>query len=66
MERNRCITFKDMTCKEVINICNGKRLGNIFNAELDSQCNKIIAYLVKEKRIEILSKKIEESTFIFD
>ena len=57
MERSRCITFKDMMHKEVINICNGKRLGNIFNAELDLACNKIIAYLVKENRIEFFRKE---------
>lgn len=57
MEINRCITFKDMMCKEVINICNGKKLGNIFNAELDIQCNKILAYLVKEKRIDVFRKE---------
>ena len=57
MEKNNNVTFKDLIRKEVINICNGKKLGNIFDAELDIQCNRIVAYLIKERRIEFFKKE---------
>lgn len=40
------ITFCDLRAKEVINICDGKRLGNMIDIVFDSCCAKITGIVV--------------------
>lgn len=40
------ITFCDLRAKEVINICDGKRLGNIIDLTFDSCTTKITGIIV--------------------
>ena len=40
------ITFCDLRAKEVINICDGKRLGNIIDLAFDSCTTKITGIIV--------------------
>lgn len=37
----------DLRCKEVINVCDGKRLGFPFDVELDALTGHIVALVVK-------------------
>ena len=36
----------DMSCKEVISLCDGARLGYVNDIEIDSVCGKVIAIVV--------------------
>ena len=36
----------DLRCKEVINICDGCRLGYVCDVEIDLVCGKVIAIIV--------------------
>ena len=38
--------IRDLRCKEVINICDGTRLGFVSDVELDLDCGTVIALLV--------------------
>ncbi len=38
--------FSELRCKEVINICDGSRLGYVCDLVLDDSCGKIIALIV--------------------
>lgn len=38
--------FTNLRCKEVINICDGCRLGYVSDVELDLVCGKVVAILV--------------------
>ena len=44
------ITFCDLRAKEVINICDGKRLGNIIDIVFDSCCARITGIVVPGER----------------
>ena len=39
-------TFSDLRGKEVLNICEGRRLGYVCDLEIDISCGKIIALIV--------------------
>ena len=66
MEDCFSISFKELTKKTVINICDGKKLGNIFDAEIDMSCNKIIFYLVRDKKIEFFKRECCYKIFVKD
>ncbi len=38
--------FTKLKCKEVINICDGCRLGYVSDVEVDCQCGRILAIIV--------------------
>ena len=38
--------FSRFRCKEVINICDGSRLGYVNDLELDTDCGKVLAIIV--------------------
>ena len=40
------MTFSELRDKEVINLCNGKRMGYVCDVEFDSECGKICALLL--------------------
>ena len=40
------ITFDELRAKEVINLCDGRRLGFICDAEIDPECGRICAVFV--------------------
>ncbi|MHC1694745.1 MAG: YlmC/YmxH family sporulation protein [Eubacteriales bacterium] len=39
-------SITDLRCKEVINICNGCRLGFLSNVFIDTECGKIVSLIV--------------------
>ncbi len=42
----RICTISELKCKEVINLCDGKRLGFVADAEVDLDCGRIVSLLV--------------------
>ena len=40
------ISFCKLRCKEVVNICDGKNLGNIIDIIIDTTCGKILGLIV--------------------
>ncbi len=42
------VTFNDLKQKEVINMCDCKRLGYITDACIDLECGKILSFTVRE------------------
>ena len=36
----------DLRCKEVINICDGRRIGYVCDVEVDVECGKVVAVIV--------------------
>lgn len=43
------ISFSDLCEKEVINLCDGKRLGYVCDAEIDTECGRIIRIAIPAK-----------------
>ena len=43
-------TFSDLKCKEVINVCNGGRLGCVTDLELDLCTGQILSIVVPGER----------------
>ncbi len=41
-----CERFSDLRCKEVINVCDGSRLGYVNNLELDLETGRVLALIV--------------------
>ena len=41
-------TFCDLSSKEVISCCNGRRIGVVTDLEIDCDCGRILTLLVKE------------------
>ncbi len=39
-------TYQDLTCRDVINICDGRQLGKIYNLEIDLCTGMILAIIV--------------------
>jgi len=39
-------TFNDLRDKEVVNVCDGRRLGYVCDAEIDCACGRICALLM--------------------
>jgi YlmC/YmxH family sporulation protein len=40
------LSFCDLRCKDVVNICDGKNLGNINDMIIDSTCGRVIGIVV--------------------
>jgi YlmC/YmxH family sporulation protein len=40
----------DLRDREVINICDGRRLGYVYDVEIDICCGKVVALVVPEER----------------
>lgn len=51
------ITSCELREKDVINICDGRRLGFICDFEIDTECGKICAVFVSEKFFSINGNK---------
>ncbi len=43
------VSFSDISDKEVVNICDGKRLGYVCDADIDCECGKIIRLAIPAK-----------------
>ncbi|MBR6506296.1 MAG: YlmC/YmxH family sporulation protein [Clostridia bacterium] len=43
------VSFSDLSDKEVINLCDGKRLGYVCDADIDTECGKIIRLSIPAK-----------------
>lgn len=41
-----CCRIVDLRCKEVINLCDGARLGYIGDVEVDVVCGRVVAVVV--------------------
>lgn len=41
--------FSNLKCKEVVNICDGCRLGFVSDVEVDIKCGQIVAIVVPER-----------------
>ena len=41
----------ELKCKEVINICDGARLGFIFDIDMDPESGKIFSFIVKGRAL---------------
>ena len=39
-------TFKEIGCKDVVNLCDGKFLGHISDLEMDCDCGRITAIYI--------------------
>lgn len=39
----------DLRDREVINVCDGRRLGYVYDVEIDVSCGKVIALVVPEE-----------------
>ena len=44
------LTFCELRAKEVVNICDGKRMGNIIDLVFDSSCARITGLVVPGER----------------
>ena len=51
------MTFSELRDKEVINLCNGKRMGYVCDVEFDSDCGKICALLLPARLFGVGFKK---------
>ncbi len=47
-------TFCEIREKDVINVCNGRRLGYVTDLEIDSDCGKIAAIYVCERYFSVV------------
>lgn len=44
------LSFCELKCKDVVNICDGKNMGNLTDIVFDSCCGKIIGILVPQNK----------------
>lgn len=44
------ISFNNLRCKDVVNVCDGKNLGNITDIIFDTCCGKIIGIIVPSNK----------------
>lgn len=42
----QCSRITDLRCKEVINLCDGARLGYVGDVEIDTVCGRVVALVV--------------------
>ncbi len=47
---NNFCRITELRDKEVINVCDGQRLGYVYDVEVDICCGKIIALIVPQER----------------
>ena len=41
-----CCRITDLRCKEVINLCDGCRMGYVGDAEVDTLCGRVVSLVV--------------------
>ena len=44
------ISFSSLRCKDVINVCDGKNLGNITDIIIDTCCGRILGIIVPNNK----------------
>lgn len=53
----RICSFSELKNKEVVNICDGKRLGYVTDAEIDVECGRLISLIMpSESKLFSLSR----------
>ncbi len=53
----RICSFSELKNKEVVNICDGRRLGYVCDAELDVECGRVVSLIMpSEGRLLTFSK----------
>lgn len=53
----RICSFSELKNKEVVNVCDGKRLGYVTDAEIDVECGRVISLIMpSESRLFSLSR----------
>ena len=57
-------TFSDLKCKEVINVCDGGRLGCVTDLELDLCTGQILAIVVPGERSMLGLIKVRDGLII--
>ena len=58
------LTFCELRAKEVINVCDGKRLGNIIDMVFDSCCAKVLGFIVPAEKTLFSFLKSSNDIFI--
>ena len=58
------LTFCELRAKEVINVCDGKRLGNIIDMVFDSSCAKVLGFIVPAEKTLFSFLKSSNDIFI--
>ena len=51
------MTFSELRDKEVINVCDGKRMGYVCDLQLDSECGRICALILPARSLLSSFKK---------
>ena len=44
------VSFSEISDKEVVNLCDGKRLGYVCDADIDTECGRITRLAIPAKR----------------
>ena len=58
------LTFCELRSKEVVNTCDGKRLGNIIDMVFDSCCAKVLGFIVPAEKSIFSFLKSSNDIFI--
>lgn len=58
------LTFCELRSKEVVNTCDGKRLGNIIDMVFDSSCAKVLGFIVPAEKSLFSFLKASNDIFI--
>ena len=56
----RTLSFNDLKCKEVINVCDGRRLGFVCNVEFEVPCGQILSISVPGENKSFCFGRCEE------
>lgn len=51
------LTFSELRDKEVINVCDGKRMGYVCDLEIDAECGRICALILPARSLLSSLKK---------
>lgn len=58
------LTFCELRAKEVVNTCDGKRLGNIIDMVFDSSCARVLGFIVPAEKTLFSFLKSSNDIFI--
>ncbi len=58
------LTFCELRSKEVVNTCDGKRLGNIIDMVFDSSCARVLGFIVPAEKSLFSFLKSNNDIFI--
>lgn len=58
------ISFCDLRAKEVVNVFNGKRLGNIIDMIIDTKCARVLGFVVPNCNAKFAIFKPSSDVFI--